>query len=189
MPDIHTLILGIGNTLLCDEGAGIHALNRLEQRIGDTPGICFIDGGTLSFTLAHYIEDNDNMIVFDAAQLNAAPGTVGVFEGEDMDAFLGAAKRSPHEVGLLDLFDIARITNSLPSNRALIGIQPDTIDWGMQPTAVVEAALAEAVSAASNILHRWGLLDTNQDLRPHEHGNVAESHLTGPLTGGTDASN
>jgi len=42
-----------------------------------------------------------------------------------MDEFLGRSKHSAHEVGLLDLMDIARITEHLPSNRAFIGIQPD----------------------------------------------------------------
>ena len=171
----HTLILGIGNTLLADEGAGIHAMHILEQRIGHAPGIEFVDGGTLSFTLAHYIEDCDNMIVFDAAQLNAAPGTVKTFEGPQMDAFLGAAKRSAHEVGLLDLFDIARMTETLPDNRALIGIQPQDIDWSMSPTAAVEAALERAVDSALQILESWKLVDSSQDGNSHSCANVARN--------------
>jgi hydrogenase maturation protease len=75
--------------------------------------------------------------------------------GEQMDAFLGAARRSPHEVGLLDLFDIARLTETLPVNRALIGIQPQTIDWGMSPTKAVESSLPYAVKEAVNLLVQW----------------------------------
>ena len=72
-----------------------------------------------------------------------------------MDAFLGAARRSPHEVGLLDLFDIARLTESLPVDRALIGIQPRHIGWGMSPTAPVEQALPVAVAEALKLLVLW----------------------------------
>jgi hydrogenase maturation protease len=75
--------------------------------------------------------------------------------GERMDVFLGAARRSPHEVGLLDLFDIARLTESLPENRALIGIQPKSIEWGMSPTPPVEKALPIAVEQAENLLEQW----------------------------------
>ena len=110
-----TLILGIGNTLLCDEGAGIHALQLFESRYPDAPGLVYVDGGTLSFTLATYFEDCDHLVVFDAAELGAAAGSVAVLVGDAMDRFLGAARRSPHEVGLLDLFDIARLTGSLAS--------------------------------------------------------------------------
>jgi hydrogenase maturation protease len=150
-----TLILGIGNTLLSDEGAGIHALNLLQSSHPDLHDLTYIDGGTLSFTLAAYIEDCDNLVVFDAAELKAPPGTVRTMAGGEMDAFLGAARRSPHEVGLLDLFDIARLTESLPENRALIGIQPATIEWGMSPTAEVAKGLPVAVEQAVELLGQW----------------------------------
>ena len=151
----NTLLLGIGNTLLCDEGAGVHALNLFQTNHSTFPNLIYVDGGTLSFTLAVYIEDCDNLIVFDAAELNAPAGTVKTFVGEEMDAFLGAARRSPHEVGLLDLFDIARLTETLPVNRALIGIQPQNIEWGMFPSPPVEAALPRAVEQAVNLLTQW----------------------------------
>ncbi len=153
-----TLILGIGNTLLSDEGAGIHALNLLQLYHPDLPNLTYVDGGTLSFTLAAYIEDCDNLIVLDAAELKAPAGTVRAMVGREMDEFLGAARRSPHEVGLLDLFDIARLTESLPINRALIGIQPQHIGWGMSPTDPVEKALPVAVNEAEELLVRWNQL-------------------------------
>ena len=155
MKPTNTLILGIGNTLLSDEGAGIHALNLLQSKYPDLRNITCIDGGTLSFTLAAYIEDCDNLVVFDAAELKAPPGTVRTMAGEEMDKFLGAARRSPHEVGLLDLFDIARLTESLPENRALIGIQPASIEWGMSPTPAVADGLPVAVEQAVALLGKW----------------------------------
>lgn len=155
MKPYKTLILGIGNTLLSDEGAGIHALNLLQSYHPDHENLTYIDGGTLSFTLAAYIEDCENLIVFDAAQLKAPAGTVKSMVGPEMDAFLGAARRSPHEVGLLDLFDIARLTESLPDKRALIGIQPRNIEWGMSPTGPVERALPTAVEEAVKLLVQW----------------------------------
>jgi len=158
----NTLILGIGNTLLSDEGAGIHALNLLQSLHPDLDNLTYIDGGTLSFTLATYIEDCDNLIVFDAAELKAPPGTVRTMAGGEMDAFLGAARRSPHEVGLLDLFDIARLTESLPENRALIGIQPATIEWGMSPTPDVEKRLPVAVEQAVDLLGQWEMVNERQ---------------------------
>ncbi len=99
----HTLVLGIGNTLLSDEGTGIHMLDYLRDHFPDLPCVEYLDGGTLSFTLAAWIEDATNLIVVDAAELLAAPGTVQVFRGEDMDRFAGKTKRSVHEVSLGDL--------------------------------------------------------------------------------------
>ncbi len=158
-----TLILGIGNTLLSDEGAGIHALNHLQSQHPDIPDLNFIDGGTLSFTLAVWIEDCANLIVFDATELKQAAGTVNTFVGGAMDEFLGSTKRSAHEVGLIDLMDIARLTDHLPENRALIGIQPDKMGWGMQPTLVVRNALDEAVNEAVKLINQWQQVSTDQE--------------------------
>ena len=155
MSSSETLILGIGNTLLTDEGAGIHALNHLQSEYPDIANLNFIDGGTLSFTLAVWIEDCTNLIVFDAAELHQPPGTVKTFVGAEMDKFLGATKRSAHEVGLIDLMDIARLTEHLPQQRALIGIQPDKMVWGMKPTVAVENALDEAIAEAVKLIRHW----------------------------------
>ena len=163
MTSSETLILGIGNTLLSDEGAGIHALKLLQSEYPDIPNLTFLDGGTLSFTLATWIEDCDNLIVFDAAELQQPAGTVKTYVGADMDEFLGTSKRSAHEVGLLDLMDIARITEHLPENRALIGIQPEYMDWGMEPTASVQNALGTAASEAVTLIRQWQELNSDQE--------------------------
>ena len=150
-----TLVLGIGNTLLTDEGAGIHVLQALQESYPETTGVTYLDGGTLSFTLAGAVEESDNLIVLDAAQLKSKPGTVDCLVNEEMDNFLGTTKRSVHEVGLLDLLDIARLTGNLPVRRALVAIQPDVIDWGETPTEDVAAAIPVAVDKVVGLLKQW----------------------------------
>lgn len=151
-----TLILGLGNTLLADEGIGIHALHALQSQHADLVDVEFLDGGTLSFTLAGPIEDADRLIVIDAAQLYAEPGTVQVFVDADMDHYLGSNnKRSVHEVGLIDLMIIARLTDRLPQRRALIGIQPRDIDWGNSPSAPVAAAIPKVCDLARDLIRSW----------------------------------
>jgi hydrogenase maturation protease len=151
----HTLILGIGNTLLSDEGAGIHALEYLRRCHPSIPGVQYLDGGTLSFTLAGEIEEADNLIVIDAARLGASPGTVCCMPGSEMDRFLGKGSCSVHEVGLLDLMDIARLTDSFPEHRALIGIQPETVAWGDAPSPPVLRAFPEVAAYALGLLEQW----------------------------------
>lgn len=151
-----TLVLGIGNALLQDEGAGIHVVRMLADQTAGRDDIELMDGGTLSFTLAGAIEDADQLIVIDAAQLGDAPGATRVFEGEQMDAFVGGnRKRSVHEVSLVDLLMIARLADHLPERRALIGIQPQNIDWGEQPSPAVAAALPHACSHALQLIEAW----------------------------------
>ena len=150
-----TLVLAIGNKLLRDEGAGLHVLNALSENHPETKDVTYIDGGTLSFTLAGAVENADNLIVIDAAELKSKPGTVNCMVNEQMDQFLGSCKRSVHEIGLLDLLDISRLTETLPENRALIGIQPDVIDWGDTLTDEVQCAVPQAVQHVIDLLDKW----------------------------------
>ena len=155
MASNNTLILGIGNTLLSDEGTGIHMLAHMQRHYPDLEAVEYIDGGTLSFTLAAWIETADNLIVIDAAELDATAGTVVVFAGEEMDRFAGKTKRSVHEVSLGDLLAIAHLTDALPANRALVAIQPENIDWGQCLSNRVKQALPLAARCITDLVHEW----------------------------------
>lgn len=154
----NTLILGIGNTLLSDEGVGVHMLDYLRRHHPELSGAQYLDGGTLSFTLAPYIESAEHLIVVDAAELMAPPGAVQVFSGEDMERFAGRTKRSVHEVSLGDLLAIAHLTDSLPTERALVAIQPQHVDWGHQLSEPVKRALPQAARRVVTLLHQWGVI-------------------------------
>ena len=152
-----TLVLGFGNVLLSDDGAGVQLVERLRAELGSQAAE-FGDGGTLSFSLLTYVEATDSMLVIDAADLNSTPGTIDLFEGAEMDAFLKSSRRrTVHEVGLIDLLDMARLEDCLPSQRALLCIQPGRIDWSEQLSAPVAEALPEAARLARATLQRWQL--------------------------------
>jgi hydrogenase maturation protease len=151
-----TLILGIGNILLQDEGAGIHAIRLLADMTTDRRDIELMDGGTLSFSLAGAIEDTDQLIVIDAAHYDGEVGTTKVFTGEQMDEFIGSNRRySVHEVSLIDLLVIALLTRHLPRHRALIGIQPRTISWGETLSPPVANAVKLACHQALQLIEDW----------------------------------
>ena len=151
-----TLILGIGNSLLSDEGVGIHVIQVLQMLLADDPEVTLLDGGTLSFTLAVPIQEADALIVVDAANIKAAPGSLETFEGEAMDRILvGNHKASVHEVGLTDLMAIAKLSGHWPVRRALVAIQPDKIDWGETPTEPVAAAIPEACRRIQELIAGW----------------------------------
>jgi hydrogenase maturation protease len=149
-----TLVLGVGNILLADEGAGVHAMRYLEDT-HELPDTTYLDGGTLSFTLAADIADADNLIVLDAAQLGDEPGAVRVFEDREFDEFLTSGRISVHEVGFADLMDIARLEGTLPKHYALIGIQPEQLGWGEAPGAAVARAIPRAAEKAAELIDKW----------------------------------
>jgi hydrogenase maturation protease len=153
---MRTLVLGIGNTLLTDEGIGVHVLQALESELTHWPDVTLLDGGTLSFTLAGPIEEADALIVVDAANIGTKPGEWTLLKGDEMDAFLMSnRKTSVHEVGLTDLRAIALLAGHWPARRAMLAIQPDVIDWGEQPTPAVAAAIPPACEAIVEQIRAW----------------------------------
>jgi hydrogenase maturation protease len=149
------LVLGVGNSLLTDDGAGVHAVLQLKDRAGAWPGVTVLDAGTLSFSLLSELEHSDALIAIDAARVGGQPGDFRVCEGEEFDRFVQRSGRSVHEVGLSDLLDMARLSGQLPDHRVLIGIEPKSISWGLELSAPVAAALPRCVDVALDFIERW----------------------------------
>lgn len=148
------LVLGIGNTLLTDDGAGIHALH-LAARDDNDARTAYVDGGTVGLALAPLIEDADVLIVLDALRLDGAPGSVQVYTGAAMDALVARRCRTPHEVSLSDLMGVARLQGRLPARRALVGIEPESLDWGTEPTPRVAVGVEQAALRVRELLADW----------------------------------
>ncbi|WP_262965097.1 HyaD/HybD family hydrogenase maturation endopeptidase [Methylobacter psychrophilus] len=151
-----TLVLGIGNPLMQDDGVGVHVVQHLKADNPDFPQVEFMDGGTLGFSLIGAIEDATNLIVIDAAQLSDTPGSIRIFLGEEMDLFLGRQKNSSvHDVTLVDLMSIALLSDQLPVRRALIGIQPGVIDWSTELTPTIKKAIPNVCNIVLELIEKW----------------------------------
>jgi hydrogenase maturation protease len=150
-----TLILGIGNTLLGDEGAGVHALERISALLGDRTDVDVLDGGTLCFMLLPTLEQYQRLIVLDAAMIEGPAGTIESHEGTAFDRFLGRPRHSVHEVGLCDLMSMARLSGCFPEHRAIVGIKPEFVDWSETCSAPVAAALDAVAQRAVAFVRRW----------------------------------
>lgn len=149
------LVIGVGNPLMSDDGVGQRLLEALAARATPDDRVEFLDAGTLGFMLLPRVEQCDALLALDAANVGGAPGELRVFEGTDFDDFVRQPRCSVHELGLHELIDAARLTGALPSRRALVGVQPERLGWGMALSPPVEAALPAAVDAAASILERW----------------------------------
>lgn len=160
-----TMVLGIGNSLMGDDGIGIAIVQRLLNREATSPsplgGVEILDGGTLGYLLIDRLSDVADWIVVDAANLGAIPGTVKVFRDDEMDTFLTANRSSSvHEVGLIDLMEMLALTGALPQRRALVAVQPEIIDWQMDLSQAVAASLPRAEAAVIEVLCDWQRVTT-----------------------------
>ena len=147
-------VVGIGNNLLQDDGVGIHALRHYERHHAD-PDVYCLDAGTVGLALMDRLSNLDGLIAVDAMRLGKAPGTVTILEGENMDLHLRNHHGSVHELGLSDILDALRLCGDLPPNRALVGIEPEQMDWGTEPTRAVAAAIPSATASIRDLVRGW----------------------------------
>jgi hydrogenase maturation protease len=149
------LVMGVGNTLLQDDGIGIHVTETLKASHDPQADYEIIDGGTIGLSLLPEIEDADAVIVIDAAEIGESPGTMRIFHNQEIDKQLSGKKKTVHEVALSDLFSAAAIRGRCPARRALIAIQPASTDLGLKPTPAVQAAIPGACAAITTMTRRW----------------------------------
>lgn len=148
------VVVGLGNTVLGDDGVGVRvALACGKPEWGDD--VELLDGGTVGLALLPRLADADGVIFVDAARLEAAPGTVRVVEGAALESFLASLPRSAHDVGLSDLVDALRLTAPVGQLRALVGIQPEAVDWAETLSFSVSESLPVAICAVQNIIEAW----------------------------------
>jgi hydrogenase maturation protease len=149
------LIMGIGNTLLQDDGAGVHVTERVRAMTGSVPGVTIIDGGTLGLSLLPDLEDTAALIVVDAGEIGCEAGEYRVFENECMDHQLSGKKSTVHELAMSDLLAAASLSGNQPGRRALVAIQPACIEWGLEPTAAVQNAIPDVCDLVDGMARAW----------------------------------
>ena len=148
------LVMGVGNTLLQDDGIGVHVTESLKASYS-TQDLDILDGGTIGLSLLPEIEDADAVIIIDASEIGERPGSMRIFRNAEIDQQLSGKKKTVHEVAVSDLFSAAAIRGRCPAERALIAIQPGSTDLGLEMTADVQAAIPGACEAVNSITHKW----------------------------------
>ena len=149
------VVMGIGNTLLQDDGVGVHVTELFRTSQATDSSISVIDGGTIGLSLLPEIEDADAVIVVDASEIGEPPGTLRIFRNREIDQLLSGKRRTVHEVALADLFAAAEIRGRSPARRVLIAIQPASTELGLEPTPAVKAAIPMACEAIHSLTHSW----------------------------------
>jgi hydrogenase maturation protease len=110
-----TLILGLGNILMGDEGVGVHVARALEKM--DLPaGAECLDGGTGGFLLLEPMQQAERIIMIDAAADDSEPGTIRRITprySKDYPVTLTA-----HDIGVKDLLDVFHIQGDIDGTGA-----------------------------------------------------------------------
>jgi len=137
------VVLGVGNTLLGDEGFGVCVARELERR--DVPcGVSVVEGGVGGFTLLDVIQEASKAIIVDAADMGMEPGSLRRFVPDEVVSVRDEGGFSLHQIGLLEVLELARALGR-DLEVVIIGVQPETLEPmdGLSPT--VQSKVSEAV--------------------------------------------
>ncbi len=154
-PAYKTLVLGVGNTLMSDEGVGVHVIERLLAGYGIPKEVQVLDGGVLGMDLLYYLEGIENLLLVDAVETHEEPGTIIRLEGDEVPAFL-SMKISPHQVGVPDMLAAAKLKDLFPKRLVLWGIQPQWLDMGLELSPLIASKVDILVGNMVEQLKAWG---------------------------------
>jgi hydrogenase maturation protease len=152
---VQTLVLGVGNLLMSDEGIGVHVIQRLVAGYQLPEEVQVLDGGTLGMDLLYYLEGVENMLLVDAVQAHKEPGTLVRLEGDDVPAFL-SIKISPHQLGVPDMLAAAKLKDVFPQRIVLWGVQPERMEIGLDLSPKVESKVDTILENILEQLRVWG---------------------------------
>jgi len=143
------LIVGLGNSLLRDDGIGVHAVRLLAAN--PPAGTLVLEVGTDIFSAVSWLESVPRVLAIDALDAGGPPGTI--YRCHSSDIWNEQPMTSLHELGLLSVLEF------IPRNRwpdiAVLGVQPDAIEFGLELSPVLHAALPAVVNAARAIVADW----------------------------------
>lgn len=149
-------LIGLGNILMQDEGVGVHAVQFIQEHYDIGPDLEIVDGGTIGLGLLPYIENRDRVLLVDAVNFRKDPGHIAILENQEIPALFGT-KDSLHHLGLMDVLAAAQLLEVSPREICLIGIQPQTIETGLELTALLRGKMDLLVEKIIRKLQDWGL--------------------------------
>lgn len=150
------VVLGVGNILLTDEGLGVHVVEDLKANYTFTPQISLIDGGTMGMELLTYMRGMKKILLIDAVNGGEAPGTIYEFPHRELEQYF-TDHISVHEVGMQDILRIRAIQENPLEDAIVIGVEPESLDVGFEPSVPVQKALPEVKDRVLRVLREWGV--------------------------------
>lgn len=149
-PACRWAVLGLGNVLRSDDGAGVHALRELER--ASLPGVSFVEAGTAILQAVAYVDGVERVLVLDAVRAGGVPG--GMVEFDALDAARRPAGGGVHSLGLREALEVGGLVRR-PVEVRVLGIEPANLGYGLDLSPAVAAALPSLLDRARQIVAEW----------------------------------
>lgn len=139
-------VIGIGNTLMGDDGAGVKVLKLLPDSIRK---IELASGG---MSLLHELDGLDTAIIADAVDFGGQPGEIRIFQPHEVES-IKTLGYSLHDIDILKVLELAERMGQLPETVFIAAVQPADIGYSEELSAEVEASLPELASRIMELVN------------------------------------
>ncbi|MEJ5260079.1 MAG: hydrogenase maturation protease [Anaerohalosphaeraceae bacterium] len=148
-----TLILGIGNILLGDEGIGVRVIEHLRN-LSLPDSVDILDGGTSGADLLDTLCSYERVILIDAINGNYPPGTIVQMTPDELLPPNPSAL-SLHDLDLPQTLAMAKMLGQAPKDIIIIGIQPEIIACTMELSPRLKRLLPEITKLVLSLLNSF----------------------------------
>ena len=149
-----TVVIGIGNMLMRDEGIGPAIIELMSGSEADYPDVEFIDAGTGGLSLLHIIEGRAKAVIIDCAYMDTEPGTIKRFMPEEVKTQKRLVHQSVHEADIIKVIELADELGQGPDEVVFFGIEPGAVEPGLELSMVLKERLDNYVKAVREELVR-----------------------------------
>ena len=138
-----TLIIGLGNEYRRDDAVGLVVARRLREAAPES--VLVLEETGEGASLLESWRDADTVILIDAVQSGAAPGTVHRLDACERPIAKEFFRFSTHAFGLAEAVELARALGRLPPRLVVYGVEGKSFEAGVGLSPEVEAAVGEVV--------------------------------------------
>ena len=149
-------VFGLGNILMGDDGLGSYLIKVLESQYEFPPEVDILDAGTPGLELSTILEDSGALIIVDTVRADGGGGTVRTYRRDEILKHPPAQRITPHDPGLKETLLVLELQGETPPEVFVVGVIPESVDYGVGLTDAVRDAVPEAVSAIIGELERLG---------------------------------
>ncbi len=153
---MNILVLGLGNTLLRDDGLGVLAVEWLQEHYRLPAEVLALQGGAEGPALAPLLEGATHLLILSAVHSRRRPGSLVRLQGTEIPAIGLRPRISPQRAGPESVLWDAWALGLWPPQAILWGMQPASIERARGLSPLVSAGLDALVARAAGQLRAWG---------------------------------
>jgi hydrogenase maturation protease len=148
-------VLGLGNVLMGDDGFGPAVVRAFDAEYLVGSDVDVVDLGTPGLDLSPWLFDAESIIIVDTVDIDAAPGTLRVYDKAALLKHAPGPRVGPHDPGVKEALHTAELAGRAPHDVTLIGVKPLSTAMSLELTGPVRAALPKAIEQVVDTLRAW----------------------------------